>query len=102
VSGTYRALGIYIDGVAYRRGKFQVKLGRTYTIVITGTRTNPRYIDASPDPLPPRGVDNPFHPAGGGVWVEGVTLAGAMRRYRDWNLGIKIGNVLHILPIHRL
>jgi hypothetical protein len=102
VSGTYRVLGIYIDGVAYRRGRFQVKLGRTYTIVVTGTRTKPRYTDASPDPLPPRGVDNPFHPVGRGVWVERVTLAGAMRRYRDWNLGIKIGNVVHILPIYRL
>jgi hypothetical protein len=102
VSGTYRALGIYIDGVVYRRGKFQVKLGRTYTIVVTGTGTNPRYTDASPDPLPPRGVDNPFHPVGRGVWVEGVTLSDAMRRYRDWNLGIKIGNVLHIVPIYQL
>jgi hypothetical protein len=102
VSGTYRALGIYIAGVAYRRGKFQVELGRTYTIVVTGTGTKPRYIDASPDLLPPRGVDNPFHPVGRGVWVEGVTLSGAMRRYRDWNLGIQIGNVLHILPIYQV
>jgi hypothetical protein len=101
VSGTYRALGIYIDGAAYRKGRFQVKLGRTYTIVVTGTAANPRYTDASPDPLPPRGVDNPFHPVGRGVWVEGVTFSGAMRRYRDWNLGIKIGNVLHILPIYQ-
>lgn len=102
VSGTYRALGIYIDGVAYRHGKFQIHLGRTYTIVVTGTGTNPRYTDASPDPLPPRGEDNAFHSVGHGVWVEGVTLTGAMDRYRDWNLGITIGNVLHILPIHRL
>jgi hypothetical protein len=102
VSGTYRALGIYIAGVAYRRGKFQVKLGRTYTIVVMGAGPEPRYIDASPDLQPPSGADNPFHPVGRGVWVEGVTLAGAMRRYRDWNLGIKIGNVLHIVPIYQL
>ena len=50
VSGTYRALGIYIDGAAYRHGEFQIHLGRTYTIVVTGTGTNPRYIDASPIP----------------------------------------------------
>lgn len=102
VSGTYRELGIYIAGVAYKRGRFQVSLGRTYTIVVTGTGETPRYTDASPEPLPPYGPDTQFHSVGHRVWVEAVTLRGVMRGYRDWNLGITIGGILHILPIHRL
>lgn len=102
ISGRYRILGIYLQGVAYRHGRFQVRLGRTYTIVVTRTSQTPRYWDASPGTQRPTGADNAFHRAGTRTWAEGVALPVTMRRHSNWNLGVRIGDVLHVLPIHAL
>ncbi len=100
ITGSYRVLGIYLQGVAYRDGAFQVRLGHAYTIVVHDARVQPRYWDASPGRQPPAGIDNAFHAAGRNRWAEGVTLTGAMSRYRMWQLGVRIGNALHAIPIH--
>jgi hypothetical protein len=98
-TGSYQLLGIYLEGVPYRGGAFHVTPSRTYTIVVTASPDRPRYIDASPIPLPPAGEDNLFYPAGHDRWAIGVTLTSCLFAHlHTWNLGVQIAGSLHNIP----
>lgn len=101
VTGSYRTLGIYLQGVRYHDGSFLITLGRTYTIVaaIAG-HDAPRYIDAAPGPGAPAGNDQYFHTVAGHRWALGVTLTrGLTGLYRRWALGVEIGGRVHRIEV---
>jgi hypothetical protein len=100
VRGSYRVLTAYLQGVPYRGGAFQVRVGQTYTLTVVKPGTRPRYYGAAPYPQAPGERGPVFHRAGGRTWTLGVTLPRSMRQYLDWNLGILIGTRLRTIPLH--
>jgi hypothetical protein len=98
VSGSYRSLAISIEGAQFVRGAFDVKLGHTYTVVVRSIK-RPTYYDAAPVPTTPFVRDQPFRKAGHHRWALGVTMTHSLRSHKYWNIGVKIGQVMHVLRI---
>ena len=70
----------------------------TYTLVVQATR-RPRYFDAAVVPRRPFKFDKPLLRAGRHRWALGVTMAPRMNLHRHWNLGVKIGGVMYLVPV---
>jgi hypothetical protein len=99
VHGSYRTPAASIEGAHFSKGAFQVKLGQTYQLVVHSTK-RPTYYDAAPVPQIPFVKDMQFLKAGHHRWALGVTMTHSLGHHRDWNLGIKIGKVMHVLRVH--
>jgi hypothetical protein len=97
-SGSYRSRAISIQGAPFVRGAFNVKLGHTYTVVVHSTK-RPTYYDAAPVPTKPFVRDQPFRRAGHHRWALGVTMTQSLSGYKYWNIGVKIGKVMHVIRI---
>lgn len=97
-SDSYRVLAIYLQGAAYRGGAFTVRIGHTYTLVAHAT-SRPIYYDAATYLQIPTKRDNGFRAAGYRRWALGITMTRGLHSHYYWNLGIKIGRILHTLKI---
>jgi hypothetical protein len=98
-SGSYTVLPIYIQGAVYKSGAFTVKVGHTYTMVVTGTGTRPVYYNAAVYPRTPSSRGHVFYSAGSRRWTLGVTITRSLRSHKYWTLGVKIGKTMHIVKI---
>ena len=91
-----------ISNAVYSSGAYTVRRGHSYTLLaIVGSR--PRYVDATPYPGRPAGLDHYFHRAGSvnghARWLLTVTVTESQRHYRYWNIGIKAGHTVHPIRI---
>ncbi|SHG49550.1 Putative Ig domain-containing protein [Jatrophihabitans endophyticus] len=98
VTGSYRTSGIVLAGTRFTKGAWDVKPGKTYTIVVYAN-SRPRYYDAAVYPKKPFKRDSAFHKAGKGRWTLGVTMDRIMRTHTYWNLGVKVGATLHRVKV---
>jgi Bacterial Ig-like domain (group 3) len=96
--GAYKILGIYLQGVPYRHGLFDVRANHAYTLVVAHSPGRPRYIDAAPAPNVPSGEDNFLHKIGPGRWAI-VVLIPQTPAGRRWDLGVKLGRTTHQVPV---
>lgn len=98
-TGSYRELGIYLNGARYEAGAFHARPGRTYTLVVSA-KTTPRYLYAAPDGASPAGGEPPFHRAGKDRWAIAVALEPRLgARYRRWSLGIEVAGRVHRVTV---
>jgi hypothetical protein len=97
VSGSYRTLGITLQGVKFSHGAFTVKPGHTYTLVAHAS-SRPTYYDAAPYPTKPFKRDRGMLAAGHHRWALGITMSN-LGSHRLWNLGVKIGHTMHVVRI---
>jgi hypothetical protein len=97
-TATARVSPIVLLGARLRHGAYDVRANHTYTLVVQATR-RPRYFDASVVPRRPFKFDKPLLRAGRHRWALGVTMAPRMKLHRDWNLGVKIGGVMYLVPV---
>ena len=93
VSGSYRTSTIQLREATFTKGAWNVRPGRTYTVVVLST-SRPTYRFASPSPRRPGPGGTAFHRAGAGRWALAVTMDDAMRAHRYWNLGVEIDGTL--------
>jgi len=102
--GSYRVLKMWLKGVPWHNGQFDVRAGQTVTVLVAG-RIRPRYEWAAPATndswaSTPRGGHTAFYPNGTGLWQLRVTLSPTMtQRYQQWNLGARVGKTLHVIRI---
>lgn len=102
--GSYRVLRMWLKGVPWRHGQFDVRAGRTVTVVVS-SRIRPRYEWAAPvtnGPAGPRpyGGHTAFVPSGKAQWQVRVTLNPTMaKRYKHWHLGARVGKKLYVIRI---
>lgn len=99
VTGSYRIPRVYLYGVRYAGGAWQVTTGNSYRLVVTGTSKRPRYVDAAPYPHRPHGLDNWFTRIGPKKWAITVTMS-HMGHDRTWNLGVLVGHKLRVVRVH--
>lgn len=98
-TGRYTVLTRYLEGAKYRAGAFEVKAGRTYTLVVTGSGKRPVYYNAEVAPRRPKHRGSSFHAAGKGRWTLGVSMDKGMRGHRSWKAGTKVGKRMHVLRL---
>jgi hypothetical protein len=76
-----------------------VHTGHVYTLIVTGTAHRPVYYDAAVYPLRPTQRDTAFHRAGHHRWTLGVYMQPNLRTHPYWNIGVRIGDAMHIIKI---
>ncbi|GAB4012555.1 beta strand repeat-containing protein [Nocardioides ultimimeridianus] len=96
---TVRVSNFVIAGAPFRSGAYVVHAGHTSTL-LAAAATAPRYVDAMPSPRRPVGEDNFLHRIGRGRWAIGVTFSPAMLHQSWWNIGVRVGDRLHVIRIH--
>ncbi|MCW2540915.1 MAG: hypothetical protein JWN95_2640 [Frankiales bacterium] len=87
-----------LEGASSRNGVYTVRAGRSYSLR-AATSTRPYYIDASPAPQRPRGLDVGFLRAGQSRWTLGVNIDRAMLSRPLWNLGVLVGSTTHVIAV---
>jgi hypothetical protein len=98
--GSYRTLTIWIPKVAYTQATgFALKVG-TYNLYVA-SRTQPFYEWAAPvNSRHPAGGNADFTRAGAGVWRMTIHITSSMtKRYKLWNLGVKVHGHLQLVRI---
>ena len=98
VTGSYKTLAIAVEGASVTNGAVNVKLGHTYTFIVHSTK-RPTYYDAAPAPTIPFVRDMDFLAAGHHRWALGVTMTHSLHHFKYWNVGVKIGKVMHVIRI---
>ncbi|SHG11253.1 Listeria/Bacterioides repeat-containing protein [Jatrophihabitans endophyticus] len=98
-SGSYTVLTRYLDGATYDHGRFEVKAGRVYTLVVTSSGARPVYYDATVAPGRPRVRDHALRRGGHHRWTLGVLMQPGLRSHRHWNIGVRIGSTLRVLEL---
>jgi uncharacterized repeat protein (TIGR02543 family) len=96
---SYTTLPIAVGDAPFTDGAFSVKAGHAYTLVMRDSMTRPIYCDAAIYPSKPVVEANAFYPDGNRRWVLGVAIDEKMRSHTYWNLGVKIGETLHVIKI---
>ena len=96
----YRTSNIDLEGARRVNGVFAVRSGRTYTLVVVGSAARPVYLDAAPAPDRPGHPDLPMLAAGRDRWALGVTMGPNLNSHRRWNLGVRIGARVYVVPIN--
>ena len=99
--GTYKQLGIYLQGARYHHGHFHITLGHTYTLVVNGVAQRPRYLDAAVAPTQPTKPDYRLHHTGHHTWAIGITFDHNMHHHTNWNIGVRIGHRTHTLHVRQ-
>jgi hypothetical protein len=93
----YRTSVVTLDGATFRDGAYDVKRGRTYTLVVmAGSR--PTYYQAEVAPRTPRKAGGLMRPAGRGRYALGVTMKD-LRGRTYWNLGVKVGKKMYVVRV---
>ncbi|MFC5676808.1 beta strand repeat-containing protein [Aeromicrobium endophyticum] len=93
----YRTSIVTLDGATFRNGAYDVKRGRTYTLVVmAGSR--PTYYEAEVAPRTPRKPGGLMRPAGHDRYALGVTMKD-LRGRTYWNLGVKVGKKMHVVRV---
>ncbi|MBD8608537.1 immunoglobulin domain-containing protein [Aeromicrobium sp. CFBP 8757] len=93
----YRTSIITLEGAKFRNGAYDVRRGRTYTLVVhAGSR--PKYYEAEVVPRTPRRFGGVMRKAGKGRYALGVTMTD-LRGRTYWNLGVKVGKKMHIVRV---
>ncbi len=88
---------VTLEGARFRKGAYDVRRGRSYTLVVhSGSR--PRYYQAEVAPLKPRKPGRLMRPAGRNRYALGVTMVD-LRGRTYWNLGVKIGKTMHVVRV---
>ena len=95
----YRTRGAWLGGASFSGGAFQVRARHTYTLVVLSV-TRPVYYSAAPAPRAPFQRSVGLRRAGHHRWALGVTMTTSMRPAHNWNLGVRIGHVLHKVRVH--
>jgi hypothetical protein len=100
---TVTVAGFGFVNAPFSGGAYTVRRGHTYTLVGFTHGTRPRYVDAAPYPLKPRGLDHWFQRAGhvgrAQRWALGVTMEYRLRSHRYWNVGVLVGHTLYTIKI---
>ncbi|MBO9520018.1 MAG: Ig-like domain repeat protein [Nocardioidaceae bacterium] len=99
VRGSYRVPRVHLAGVPFARGAWQVRTGQSYTLVVTGTRSRPSYVNAAPVPARPSGFGGYFRKVGPSRWEITVTMRN-LGHDRTWNLGVRYAEKLHLVRVH--
>jgi predicted secreted protein len=97
ITGSYTTLAISVEGATFTKGAFNVKANHTYILFVTATK-RPTYYDAAPFNVTPFHRDRTFIAAGHDRWALGVTMIN-LSHYKLWNLGVKIGGVMHVVTV---
>ena len=95
----YRTSAINLEGARRVNGAFTVRSGHTYTLVVVDSAVRPVYFDAAPAPDRPVHPDLPMLAAGRDRWALGVTMGPNLSSHRHWNLGVRIGARMYVVPI---
>ncbi|SEB47137.1 40-residue YVTN family beta-propeller repeat-containing protein [Nocardioides exalbidus] len=96
-----RSTPVTIVGARTVSGEHVVRLGRTYTVLVSA-RTRPTYVFAATTPKRPVGGNVPFHRAGPNRWALGVTFTESMGNRPRWNIGVRIGQDLVVKTVRVL
>ena len=89
----------YVAGASYRDGAFSLRAGRTSTLVVTGQARRPGYYAPVLYPHKPTQRLTSFNAAGHNRWTLAVTPSRSMRNQPYWNLGVKIGDTMHVVKV---
>jgi hypothetical protein len=87
-----------LDGASSRNGVYTVHAGQSYTLRAAAV-SRPHYSNASREPERPRGNDGDFYRVSDKRWALGVTIDQAMRGQRLWNLGVQVGETMHVIVV---
>ncbi len=98
-SGSYITLSAGLLGAPYIFGLFDVTSRHAYTLVVYSA-TRPVLYRAVPYPGIPFVPDKAFNAAGYHRWTTTVYVGTWLRAHPYWNLGVRTGNMLRIMPIH--
>lgn len=90
-----------LQGAILRSGSYQVRTGRTYTLVVT-SKERPRYLVATKAPGKPRVAGARLYKVGKDRWAIGVIFDSAMRHTKNWRIGVKVGKRTEVLRIRVL
>lgn len=101
-TASYRVatVGATIEGAKKVKGVYQVRRGKTYTVVVKGAKA--RYLYAVPASRRPHAGRVPFKAAGKNRWALGVTMDMSTARTRTWNLGYLQNGKRHVIKVHVL
>jgi hypothetical protein len=97
-AGSYRTRAATLEGAPLRDGSFQVTVGSSYRLVVSGSAARPVYYNAELAPRRPHLAGPALHPAGHHRWAITVRVDESMRG-RTWNVGIKIGRTMQVVPL---
>lgn len=94
---TVEVRDVVVVGATYRDGVYTVRRGQTYTVLAVSS-VRPRYVDAALAPRRPHGEDAWFTRTSGNQWGVVVTMDRGMR-LGSWNLGVRRGSTLTVVPV---
>jgi len=97
---------IDVRGARYVHGAYTVHRGHSYVVAATSTGRAPAYFAATPAPGIPSRLVGHLHYAGVQLgertWTLRIHLSAAMSGHTFWNVGVRIGSVLHIIRLRVL
>ncbi|MCB0868017.1 MAG: hypothetical protein KDB48_04935, partial [Solirubrobacterales bacterium] len=88
--GSYRILGIFLKHRTYAAGRFEVKRGGSYRLVVTKAHRRPRLITG--------GKAHKWRKSGGATWTTNVTLPRAGNA-KQGKLTVRVGRTTHRIPL---
>jgi hypothetical protein len=101
IHGSYRLVVFTLAGTPFSHGAYTVHRNTTYLVVVESA-TRPTYIDAAPYPQTPFHPDAfPMRSAGHHRWEVPVTML-SLQSHRFWNIGVQIGQTLHVVKLRVL
>jgi hypothetical protein len=101
ITGRFRSLTMFVEGVPYRHGRFVTHMGTAYVLGIYA-KSRPRYYFTQPAGLaegPPFQKGPLLKPQGNHLWTIRIHIRRDMGGTRLWNLGAKVRHVMRTVGI---
>lgn len=102
-TGYYTQLDTTLGGAAYIDGSYQVRLGRSYSLLANAALT-PAYAGAAAYPSRPASSGPRFQRVGEVLgtptWAFSLPITTGFTKHPYWNVGVRVGNTIRIIRIH--
>ncbi|SDS05777.1 40-residue YVTN family beta-propeller repeat-containing protein [Nocardioides scoriae] len=93
-----RTTKVAVSGAAMEGGRYVVRRGRTYTVLVAAT-SQPRWVNAAPAPRRPAGGNYAFTEIAKGRWALGVSFNRPTKHHTLWNFGTRVGGTTTVTTV---